>query len=127
MDITQKVLLLTALVFTYSISIKSIIIGWLMVYYLYYFIYEKTMHRLNYKGNEKYVQMLQVLICLIPSALLYILTVKYFTSPFIVLALNLCIQPIVYLFVMRISGFSVYRVFSDFIKPILPARLQVIF
>lgn len=126
MDVIHKVLLFIALVLTYSISIKAIIVGWLIVYYLYFLLYEGTMFRMNYRGKGKYLHMLQVVVCLVPSAFLYALTIFIFKNPSFVLTLNIILQPIMYLAVMRLSGFSVYREFSDFIKPLLPPKLQFI-
>jgi O-antigen/teichoic acid export membrane protein len=126
MDVIRNFLMLIALILTFSISIQAIIIGWLVVFYLFYVIYEMKMFRLNFYDKGKYSKMVQVLVCLIPSLLFYIMSLNFISEPLYLLILNAVVHPVLYLFVMRIFRFKVYREFSTVIKPLLPAKIQFI-
>lgn len=126
MDIIRNILMTIALMLTFKYSIEAIIIGWLVVYYVFYFIYEVKMYSLQYYEQGKYNKMLQVLICIVPLILVYIITAYFISNHLHLLIANVLAQPLIYLFVMRYSGFRVYKEFSNTIKPLLPARIRFI-
>jgi teichuronic acid exporter len=124
MDIIRNVLMVIALAITFQISIQAIIIGWLLVFYFFYVVYEVKMYNLKYYDKGKYSKMMQVLICLLPAVLFYKVSVYFISIPIYQLLLNGLVQPILYLIAMRISGFRVYREFSVTIRPLLPQKLR---
>jgi O-antigen/teichoic acid export membrane protein len=71
MDIIRNVLMAVALALTYRYGIETIITGWLVVYYLFFIIYEVKMYQLRYFEGSKYIKMLQVLAGLLPMLLFY--------------------------------------------------------
>lgn len=126
MDIIHKILMGVALVVTFNISIQAIVIGWLIVNFLYFIISERIMYQLAFYEKEKYTKMLHVLVCLVPCVLSY-LAVKYITNDyFSELIINMLIQPVIYLICMKISGFHIYTEFIGIAKTILPKRMQFI-
>ena len=126
MDVIRNVLMAVALAITYRYSIEAIITGWLIVYYLFFIVYEVKMYRLRYFENNKYTKMLQVLVGLLPMLLFYAGSAYIISDPFYLLIANLFVQPILYLVVMRYSRFSVYRQFSATLKPLLPERIRFV-
>jgi len=126
MDLIRNFLMAIALVMTFKYSIQAIIIGWLVVYYIFYFVYEMKMFQMSYYEQKKYSKMLQVLVCLIPSLLFYEASAYFISSPLFLLILNAFVQPVVYLLILRYSGFSVYEEFSNTLKPLLPKRMRFI-
>ena len=115
-----------ALAITFQISIQAIIIGWLLVFYFFYVVYEVKMYNLDYYDRGKYTKMMQVMICLLPALLFYKISVYFISTPIYLLLLNGLAQPILYLMAMRISRFRVYTEFSVTIKPLLPEKIQFI-
>ena len=111
---------------TYRYGIETIITGWLVVYYLFFIIYEVKMYQLRYFEGSKYIKMLQVLAGLLPMLLFYGGSAFIISDPFYFLALNVIVQPVLYLLVMRYSGFSVYGQFSNTLKPLLPKRIRFV-
>jgi teichuronic acid exporter len=126
MDVIRNVMMAIALVITFEYGIQAIIIGWLIVFYIFYFVYELKMYNLKYYEQEKYNKMGQVLICLLPSLLFYAASAYVITFPLYLLIVNALAQPLIYLFTMRYSGFRVYTEFSNTIKPLLPERIRFI-
>jgi O-antigen/teichoic acid export membrane protein len=126
MDVIRNVLMAVALAITYRYSIEAIITGWLIVYYLFFIVYEVKMYQLRYFENNKYTKMLQVLVGLLPMLLFYAGSAYIISDPFYLLIANLFVQPILYLVVMRYSRFSVYRQFSATLKPLLPERIRFV-
>jgi teichuronic acid exporter len=126
MDIIRNVLMTIALIATFKYSIEAIIIGWLIVYYIFYFIYEIKMYKLQYYETDKYNKMFQVLVSVIPLVLFYAAAAYFISNPLYLLIVNAVAQPLIYLFVMQYSGFGVYKEFSNTIKPLLPARIRFI-
>lgn len=120
MDLLQKALLLTALLATFRSGIETIIMGWLAVNYLYFMIYESLMTKLKYFPRGKYSRMLQVLLALVPGVALHFLIGYVIPDDFTVLMLNAFMQPVAYFLMMRLSGFSIYREFSEIIMPMVP-------
>jgi O-antigen/teichoic acid export membrane protein len=126
MDVVHKILMGIALVATFKISIEAIILGWLIVNFLYYIVSERIMYQLTYYSKDKYIKMLHVLVCLVPCVLLY-LAVNYMSDDhFAELIINIVAQPLIYLFSMKVCGFPVYSEFTGIVKPMLPKRLQFI-
>ena len=126
MDIIRNVLMAVALALTYKYGIEAIITGWLVVYYLFFIIYEVKMYQLRYFENAKYYKMFQVLVGLLPMLLFYAGSAYVISDPFYLLIANLLVQPVLYLIVMRYSGFSVYEQFSNTLKPLLPERFRFV-
>jgi teichuronic acid exporter len=124
MDLIRNAMMAIALLLTFKISIEAIIIGWLIVFYSFYVIYELMMNSLSYNDKGKYVKMLQVLVCLVPSLIFYAISAQLISSPLFLLVVNSIVQPVLYLMVMRISGFRVYKEFSLAMKPLLPGKIQ---
>jgi len=124
MDLIRNVLMAVALFLTFKISINAIIIGWLIVFYLFYVIYELKMNSLSYNDKGKYVKMLQVLVCLLPALIFYFISAHYISSPLYLLVVNGLAQPVLYILAMRMSGFRVYKEFSMAMKPMLPQKLK---
>jgi O-antigen/teichoic acid export membrane protein len=126
MDIVRNVLMAIALALTYRYGIEAIITGWLVVYYLFFIVYEVKMYQLQYFENAKYYKMLQVLVGLLPMLIFYAGSAYVISNPFFLLVLNIIVQPILYLIFMRFSGFSVYGQFSNTLKPLLPEMIRFI-
>lgn len=120
MEIFQKALIGVALLLTYKHGISTIIIGWLIAYYLYFIIYEILMYKLNFFKMVKYYQMFQVLISILPSYIFYVLSKTFILDQFWLLILNAIMQPMLYFFVMRLSGFQIYKNFVILVIPFLP-------
>ena len=126
MDIIRNVLMAIALATTYQWGIQAIIIGWLVVYYIFYIVYEIKMYQLGYFEDAKYIKMFQVLIGLLPSLLFYEASAYLISDPLYLLILNVFVLPVLYLLTMRFSGFSVYEQFSNTLKPLLPERIRFV-
>lgn len=126
MDIIHKSLMAIALFLTFKIGIKTIIVGWLVVNYVFYVIYEWMMFKLGYYEKGKYIKMLQVLLGLLPGIAFYYLLQNFVSDQLYTLLLNIIIQPVIYFSVMRLSGASVYKDFSLLIKPMLPAKIRFV-
>ena len=126
MDVIRNVLMVFALMATFKHSIQAIIIGWLVVHYIFYFVYEIKMYQLKYYDQAKYSKMIQVLVCLLPSVLFYQASAYLILSPLFLLIVNVIVQPILYLLTMRFSRFSVYSEFASTLKPLLPKRISFI-
>lgn len=124
MDIVHKILMVISLIVTFTIGIQAIIIGWLIANYLYFFISEWVMYQLSYYEKDKYVKILQVVLCLIPGVLCYLVTNYFITTPLLLLVANVIIQPVLYFTSMKISGFRIFREFTGIVSPMLPKRLQ---
>jgi O-antigen/teichoic acid export membrane protein len=119
MDIIQKLLIGISLVITYKIGISAIIIGWLIAYYLHFFIYEVLMYKLGFFNPVKYHQMIQVIICILPSIMIFLCSRMIITKPIWLLILNIILQPLSYLFVMWLCGFQIYKDFTTLVIPFL--------
>ena len=126
MDVIRNVLMVIALAITFKYSIQAIIIGWLIVYYIFYVVYEMKMYNLQYYEPGKYNKMFQVLICLFPSLLFYEASAYLISVPLYLLIVNALVQPLIYLLAMRYSGFRVYSEFSNTLKPLLPEKIRFI-
>ena len=126
MDVIRNVLMLVALAITFKYSIQAIIVGWLVVNYIFYFVYERKMYHLNYYEPGKYYRMSEVLVCLLPLFLFYLASAYLIAVPLILLLVNALAQPLLYLLTMRYSGFRVYSEFSNTLKPLLPKRIRFI-
>lgn len=126
MDVIRNVLLVVALAITFKYSIQAIIIGWLVVNYIFYAVYEMKMYNLNYYEPGKYNKMFEVLVCLLPSILFYHASAYLVSDPLFLLIVNAVVQPLLYLLTMRYSGFNVYSEFSNTIKPLLPEKVRFI-
>jgi teichuronic acid exporter len=120
MEIIQKTLIGVALFLTYKHGISTIIIGWLIAYYFHFFIYEILMYKFKFFKLVKYYQMIQVLISILPSYLFFILSKAIIADQFGLLILNAIIQPLLYMFIMRLSGFQIYKDFITLVIPFLP-------
>jgi hypothetical protein len=97
-----------------------------VVYYTYYFIYERLMYRLGYYQHGKYLKMLQVFTGLIPNLGFYFITDYFIHDRMLMLALNALFQPLLYFVFMRFSGFGIYREFTEIVRPLLPRTLKPI-
>lgn len=126
MDLIHKILMGISLLITFSISIEAIIIGWLAVNYFYFIISEWCMYKLTYHEGNKYMEMANVLVCLIPAVLCYLVTSFLIPDPLLLLLVNIIVQPVVYFITMKQLGFRVYWEFAGILKPMLPRRLQFI-
>ncbi len=126
MDIIRNVLLAIALAVTYKNGIQTIIIGWLVVNYIFYFVYEVKMYQLNYYEQTKFGKMLQVLVCLLPPLIFYEASAYLIASQLFLILSNVVLQPILYLFTMRYSGFGIYEQFSNTLRPLLPERIRFV-
>jgi O-antigen/teichoic acid export membrane protein len=126
MDIIRNVLMAIALLVTYNYSIEAIIIGWLVVYYFFYFVYEVKMYQLDYYHQAKYHRMFQVLVCLLPSLLFYQVSNYYISNSLYLLILNAVAHPLLYLLTMRYSRFAAYEEFSSTLKPLLPEKIRFV-
>lgn len=126
MDFLRNLMMAVALLLTYKISIDAIIIGWLTVYYLFYFIYEFKMADLDFYDKGKYTKMVQVVVAIIPLFLFYLVSTTFIADQLMLLIVNALAQPILYQVTMKITGFSVYRDFSAIVRPLLPPRLRFI-
>jgi teichuronic acid exporter len=124
MDIVHKILMGVALAITFSISIQAIIIGWLIVYYGYYIFYECIMYRINYYEKGKYSKMLQVIVCLLPLVFFYFISRYFIPNNLMLLLINIFLQPVLYLAVMKGCKFSVYKEYSVVAKNLLPRQLR---
>lgn len=124
MDTMKNGLMALALFLTFDKGINMIIIGWLIAYYLFYFIYEFKMANLGYFQKEKYLKLAQVLVCLIPQYLVFLITRSFINDQFDLLIMNAALQPSVYLLTLRILGLRVYKEFSSTIRPIIPKQLR---
>jgi teichuronic acid exporter len=123
LDVLQKSLFAIALIITYQISIKAIIIGWIVAYYIYYFTYEVVMHTLHYSYKNKYVKMMQVIICLIPMGLMYLFTDQVLSKNWL-LQVNIVLQPLVYFGTMKLLKFDVFNEFTKIAVAFLPKFLR---
>jgi O-antigen/teichoic acid export membrane protein len=126
MDLIHKILMGVSLLITFSISIQAIIIGWLIVNYFYFIISERIMYQLKYYEKGKYLKMLNILVCLVPAVLCYLVTNYLITVPLLLLMINIILQPVIYFVSMKISGFRIYGEFTGILKPMLPKRIQFI-
>lgn len=124
MDIIQKMLFGLALLITYKYGVSAIITGWLIVYYVYYLIYECLMYKFDFFNSAKYIQMIQILVCVLPSYLVFILSQALIKNQLGLLILNAIIQPLLYFLIMRFSGFQVYKDFIKLAIPFLPKFLM---
>lgn len=126
MDLVHKILMGISLLITFSVSIQAIIIGWLIVNYFYFIISEWIMYKLTYGERSKYAEMLNVLVCLIPSALCFLMTDYLITDPLLLLMVNIVLQPVIYFVTMKVLGFGIYSEFAGILKPMLPKRMHFI-
>ncbi len=124
MDVLQKTLFIIALVFTYNHSVNYIIKGWLIANYIHFILFELIMFRQGYFLFDKYYKMLEVVICLIPLLLLFVLFEKFIENKAILFFTNCLIQPIIYLLTMRIAKFKIYKDFTYVFNPFLPNKLK---
>ena len=126
MDIVRNVLMAIALAATFRYGIETIIVGWLIVYYIFYIVYEVKMYQLQYFEEAKYSKMFQVLVGLLPLFIFYQASAYLISNQLVLLLLNVAAQPILYFLTMRYSGFSIYKEFSNTLKPLLPERIRYI-
>lgn len=124
MDITQKALLLLALIITININIKAVIIGWLVVYYIYYIYYEWIMSRYGLSNLDKYMNMIKVLLALIPSIIIFTCVKQAIQITIIAFILQIILMPIVYIIVGRIYKLSAYQELSEILRPSLPSKIR---
>lgn len=122
LDVIQKTLLLMALIITYNIGIKAIIIGWLIVYYVYYFIYEWYMFRIGLSNGDKYINMLKVIIAIVPSVIIYFGIRYMFNETIITAVLQIVLLPIAYLYAAYMFRISSYKDFYKIIESYLPNK-----
>lgn len=122
-DIIHKFLIIIVLILTFKISISTIIVGWLIVYYAFFVFYEIIMFKLNFYQPAKYLNVLHVLICLLPVMFLFLITNSLVKNSFLLLAINIIMQPAIYIAAMHIAGFQVYKDFLSLIVPFLPKFL----
>lgn len=111
-----------ALIITYNIGIKAIIIGWLIVYYVYYFIYEWYMFRIGLSNGDKYINMLKVIIALVPSVIIYFGIRYMFNETIITAVLQIVLLPIAYLYAAYMFRISSYKDFYKIIESYLPNK-----
>ena len=126
MDFIRNILMAIALAATYQYGIERIITGWLVMYYIFYVVYEIKMYQLRYFEETKYSKMFQVVVGLLPLLLFYEGSSYIISEPLYLLMLNVFVQPLLYLFIMRYSRFSVYEQFSSTLKPLLPERIRFV-
>lgn len=124
LDIIQKTFLILALFLTYKISILAIVAGWLLVYYIQYIIYELFMSHLGFTNSLKYKQMGQVILGLVPILLVHIIIIQIFDNNLVLFVLQGFILPITYLLFFKFTHLSVYILFTDNIRSLLPKSLQ---
>ena len=111
-----------ALIITYNIGIKAIIIGWLIVYYVYYFIYEWYMFRIGLSNGDKYINMLKVIIAIVPSVIIYFGIRYMFNETIITAVLQIVLLPIAYLYAAYMFRISSYKDFYKIIESYLPNK-----
>lgn len=127
MDMVKNSLMALALLLTFDRGINMIIIGWLIAFYVFYLVYELKMATLGYFQKDKYLKLAQVIICLIPQYLVFVLTKSFIKDQLDLLIMNAALQPFVYLIALRLFGFRVYKEFASTIKPIIPRQLRSLF
>ncbi|HOZ14473.1 MAG TPA: lipopolysaccharide biosynthesis protein [Tenuifilaceae bacterium] len=118
-DLFQKALIGIALIITYRMGIRSIIIGWLVAYYIYFIFYEIIMYRLGYYSFSKYKEMILILICLLPMIGFYKLSVIFISNTYILLGTNILILPILYLLLSYLLKIKSLIDMRDILFPIL--------
>lgn len=124
LDILQKALLILALVLTYRISMLAIITGWMIAYYIHYLISEAFMSRLGFTNILKYRQMAQVIAGLIPVFLVHMAIIQLFGNNLVLLILQSLLLPVTYFLVFRVTKPSVYILFAENAKRVLPVSLK---
>ena len=124
LDITQKALFVLALITTYRWGIPAIIAGWLIVYYIYYFIYEWNMFKLGLAGRAKYLNMLKSLLSLLPCVLVFLGIKLVFHETRAAFLLQAIVFPITYLAISRIFGVPAYKDLAGILRPSLPHKMK---
>ena len=120
MDILQKLFIGIALIITFNKGISTIIIGWLLAYYFYFIIYEVIMYNNGFFSIEKYYKMFHVIICILPSILIYYVSANLISSYFWLLFVNTIFQAGIYFLLMKFFGFTIYKEFLLLAIPFFP-------
>lgn len=123
MDVFLKILIVGALIVTYKISISAIILGWLAACFIFFICYEIIMFKLSFFSPAKYYNMLNILLCLLPSILLFFTMRTFIENSFLLLMINIILQPVFYFIAMHLGGFQVYEDFVKLVEPFLPRRM----
>jgi teichuronic acid exporter len=126
-DLIQKVLIVVSVLLTYDKGINNIIIGWVVVNYIFYFIYEFLMLRVYFFEKVKYKKIFEVLICLVPQLVVYHVTILIFHENIWILVMNSMIQPLTYILTFRVLKLSMYDDFRKVIRPLLPLKIKWLF
>ncbi len=127
LELIKNLFFAIALLITYKKSINGIVIGWLIASYIHFFLYEVIMNKSGfYDSYMKYLTMFQVLVCILPSLILFLISKYCIENQFILLFFNAVFLPIIYLLSMKASKFMIYKDFKKIVEPFLSKKLQVL-
>lgn len=124
MNLLLKSMLFIALMVTFNISIKAIVIGWLIIVYIHYFVYELIISKFGFSNANKYKMLLQVIPGLLVIALIHILVKSMISRDLILLIVEVIIFPISYFLYFKISRTEIYYVFVEIIGSQFPEKIR---